>query len=191
MNPNGPAHTHRIMEEICERANLKEALRQVKSNKGSAGVDRMTVDQLGNYLKQHWPAIREQLLNGTHEPKPVRRVEIPKPDGGGVRKLGIPTVLDRFVQQAVMQVLQRRLNPTFSRHSYGFRPRRSAHQAVARAQQYIAAGYSWVIDLDLEKFFDRVNQTNSTASWSTADTASFVMRTTVTSTFAANARVSG
>ena len=93
------------MEEVCERANLKEALRQVRSNKGSAGVDGMTVDQLGHYLKQHWPAIRDQLLNGTYEPKPVRRVEIPKPDGGGMRKLGIPTVLDRFIQQAVMQVL--------------------------------------------------------------------------------------
>src|SRR5467141_5015952 len=126
-------------------------------NKGSAGVDRMTVDQLGDYLKQHWPAIREQLLNGTYEPKPVRRVEIPKPDGGGVRKLGIPTVLDRFIQQAVMQVLQKQWNPTFSHHSYGFRPRRSAHQAVAQAQQYIAQGYGWVTDLDLEKFFDRVN----------------------------------
>ena len=152
-----PANTSRILEDICERANLKEALRQVKGNKGSAGVDRMTVDQLGNYLKQHWPAIREQLLNGTYEPQPVRRVEIPKPDKGGVRKLGIPTVLDRFIQQAVMQALQRRWNPTFSHHSYGFRPHRSAHQAVAQAQQYIAQGYGWVIDLDLEKFFDRVN----------------------------------
>ena len=155
--PERPANTNRIMEEVCDRGNLKEALRQVRGNKGSAGVDRMTVDQLGDYLKQHWPAIREQLLNGTYEPKPVRRVEIPKPDGGGMRKLGIPTVLDRFIQQAVMQVLQRRWNPTFSQHSFGFRPRRSAHQAVAQAQQYIAAGHSWVIDLDLEKFFDRVN----------------------------------
>src|ERR1700737_1637949 len=155
--PERPANTNRIMEEICERANLKEALRQVRSNKGSAGVDQMTVDQLGDYLKQHWPVIREQLLNGTYEPKPVRRVEIPKPDGGGVRKLGIPTTLDRFVQQAVMQVLQRRWDPTFSRQSYGFRPGRSAHQAVAQAQEYIAQGYDWVIDLDLEKFFDRVN----------------------------------
>src|SRR6266576_2844000 len=155
--PERPANTNRIMEEVCERANLKEALRQVKGNKGSAGVDRITVDQLGDYLKQHWPAIREQLLIGTYEPKPVRRVEIPKPDGGGVRKLGIPTALDRFVQQAVMQVLQRRWDPTFSQHSYGFRPRRSAHHAVAQAQQYIAQGYGWVIDLDLEKFFDRVN----------------------------------
>ena len=154
--PKRPASTSRTMEEICERTNLKEALRQVRSNKGSAGIDGMTVDQLGDYLKQHWPAIREQLLNGTYEPKPVRRVEIPKPDGG-MRKLGIPTVLDRFIQQAVMQVLQKRWDPTFSPHSYGFRPGRSAHQAVAQAQQYIAAGHSWVIDLDLEKFFDRVN----------------------------------
>src|SRR5882672_634320 len=151
-----PARTDRLMEEVCERENLKAALRQVRSNKGSAGVDGMTVDKLGDYLKQHWPAIREQLLNGTYEPKPVRRVEIPKPDGG-VRKLGIPTVLDRFIQQAVMQVLQMQWNSTFSQHSYGFRPRRSAHHAVAQAQQYVAQGYGWVIDLDLEKFFDRVN----------------------------------
>jgi len=155
--PERPANTCCIMEEVFERENLKEALRQVRSNKGSAGVDEMTVDKLGDYLKQHWPVIREQLLNGIYEPKPVRRVEIQKPDGGGVRKLGIPTVLDRFVQQAVMQVLQRRWNPTFSQHSYGFRPRRSAHQAVAQAQQYIAQGNGWVVDIDLEKFFDRVN----------------------------------
>src|SRR5512133_3970342 len=155
--PERPANTSRIMEEICERANLKEALRQVRGNKGSAGVDRMTVDQLGDYLKQHWPAIREQLLNGTYEPKPVRRVEIPKPDGGGVRKLGIPSVLDRFIQQAVLQVLQRRWDRKFSDHSYGFRPGRSAHQAVAQAQQYIAEGHGWCVDLDLEKFFGRVN----------------------------------
>jgi RNA-directed DNA polymerase len=151
-----PASTNRLMEEICERENLKQALQQVKANKGSAGVDGMTVGGITDYLKQHWPAIREQLLNGTYEPKPVRRVEIPKPDRG-VRKLGIPTVLDRLIQQAVMQVLQRQWDSTFSDHSYGFRPGRSAHQAVAQAQQYIAAGYGWVIDLDLEKFFDRVN----------------------------------
>jgi RNA-directed DNA polymerase len=144
------------MEEVCERENLKEALRRVKANKGSAGVDRMTVDGITDYLKQHWPAIREQLLSGTYEPKPVRRVEIAKPDGG-MRKLGIPTVLDRFIQQAVMQVLQRQWDPTFSDHSYGFRPGRSAHQAVAQAQQYIAGGYGWVVDFDLEKFFDRVH----------------------------------
>jgi RNA-directed DNA polymerase len=151
-----PASTNRLMEEVCERENLKEALQRVKANQGSAGVDGMTVGGITDYLKQHWPAIREQLLNGTYEPKPVRRVEIPKPDGG-VRKLGIPTVLDRIIQQAVMQVLQRRWDRTFSDHSYGFRPGRSAHQAVAQAQQYIAAGYRWVVDLDLEKFFDRVN----------------------------------
>ena len=147
-----PASTYRLMEEVVERENLKEALRQVKRNKGSAGVDGLTVDQLSEHLKQHWPAIREQLLNGTYEPKPVRRVEIPKPDGG-VRKLGIPTVLDRFVQQAVLQVLQKRWDPTFSDHSHGFRPGRSARQAVRRAQEYLAAGYGWVVDLDLEKFF--------------------------------------
>jgi len=151
-----PASTNRLMEEVCERENLKEALRQVKANKGSAGIDRMTVGQLSDYLKQHWPTIREQMLNGTYEPKPVRRVEIPKPDGG-VRKLGIPTVLDRFIQQAVMQVLQRRWDRTFSESSYGFRPGRSAHEAVAKAQQYVAEGYRWCVDLDLEKFFDRVN----------------------------------
>src|SRR6266852_2232984 len=117
----------------------------------------MTVHELPEFLKQHWPAIREQLLSGTYKPQPVRRVEIPKPDGGGVRKLGIPSVLDRFIQQAVMQVLQHKWDRTFSDHSYGFRPGRSAHQAVAAAQQYIAAGYRWVVDLDLEKFFDRVN----------------------------------
>src|SRR5436190_3301988 len=154
--PESPARSSRLMEDVCERENLKEALRQVKGNKGSAGVDGITVIQLTDYLKQHWPVIREQLLSGTYEPKPVRRVEIPKPDGG-VRKLGIPTVLDRFIQQAVMQVLQRRWDSTFSEHSYGFRPGRSAHQAIAQAQQYIAAGYGWVVDLDLEKFFDRVN----------------------------------
>jgi len=155
--PESPAKTDRLMEEVCERENLKEALRQVKANKGSAGVDGMTVVALSDYLRQHWPAIREQLLSETYEPQPVRRKEIDKPDGGGVRKLGIPTVLDRFIQQAVMQVLQRRWDRTFSDHSYGFRPGRSAHQAVAQAQQYIAEGYGWCVDLDLEKFFDRVN----------------------------------
>ena len=114
--PESPAKTNRLMEEVCERENLKAALRQVKANKGSPGVDGMTVAGIKDYLKEHWPAIREQLLNGTYEPKPVRRVEIPKPDGG-VRKLGIPTVLDRLIQQAVMQVLQRRWDRTFSEGS--------------------------------------------------------------------------
>jgi RNA-directed DNA polymerase len=154
--PESPARSDRLMEEIVDRENLKEALRRVKANKGSPGVDGMTVNQLDDYLKQQWPTVLEQLLSGTYKPKPVKRVEIPKPDGG-VRKLGIPTVLCRFVQQAVMQVLQRQWDPTFSNHSYGFRPGRSAHQAVAQAQRYIAEGYNWVIDLDLEKFFDRVN----------------------------------
>jgi RNA-directed DNA polymerase len=155
-DPESPASTNRLMEEVCERENLKEALRRVKANKGSPGVDGMTVSGITDYLKQHWPAIREQLLAGTYEPKPVRRVEIPKPDGG-VRKLGIPTVLDRLIQQAVMQVLQRQWDPTFSESSYGFRPGRSARQAVAQAQKHIAEGHGWCIDLDLEKFFDRVN----------------------------------
>jgi len=151
-----PALLEQVMEEVCERENLKRALQRVKSNKGSPGIDGMSVEQLPGYLKQHWLTIREQLLGGTYTPQAVRRVEIAKPDGG-VRKLGIPTVLDRFIQQAVMQVLQGRWDPTFSEHSHGFRPQRSAHQAVAKAQQHIAAGNRWVVDLDLEKFFDRVN----------------------------------
>jgi RNA-directed DNA polymerase len=145
------------MEEVCELENCKQALQRVKSNKGSPGVDGMTVNELPEYLKQHGLEIGEQLRNGTYKPQPVRRVEIPKPDGQGVRKLGIPCVLDRFVQQAVLQVLQKRWDPTFSEHSHGFRPGHSAKQAVHEAQQYIAEGLRWVVDLDLEKFFDRVN----------------------------------
>jgi RNA-directed DNA polymerase len=151
-----PAREEQLMEEVCGRENCQRALRRVKANKGSPGIDGMKVAELPGYLKQHWPAIREQRLSGTYQPQPVRRVEIAKPDGG-VRKLGIPTVLDRMIQQAVMQVLQRRWDPTFSEHSHGFRPQRSAHEAVAKAQQYIAEGNRWVVDLDLEKFFDRVN----------------------------------
>src|ERR1700722_12982994 len=147
------AYGQQLMEEVCERDNCKQALARVKANKGSAGVDGMTVHELPEFLKKHWPAIREQLLSGTYKPEPVKRGEIPKPDGGE-RKLGIPTGLDRFFQQAVMQVLQHKWDRTFSDHSYGFRPGRSAHQAVAAAQQYIAAGYRWVVDLDLEKFFE-------------------------------------
>jgi RNA-directed DNA polymerase len=154
--PEHPANTDQLMEEVVERANLTAALHRVKANKGSPGSDGMTVAQLPGYLTEHWPALRAQLLQGTYQPQPVKRVEIPKP-GGGVRKLGIPCVLDRFLQQAVLQVLQRNWDRTFSPHSYGFRPHRSAQQAVAQAQQYLAEGYGWVVDLDLEKFFDRVN----------------------------------
>jgi RNA-directed DNA polymerase len=149
-----PASTERVMEAICEWENLKEAMGRVKANKGSAGIDGMTVGELPDYSELL--VVREQLLSGSYKPQPVKRVEIPKPDGG-VRKLGIPTALDRFVQQAVMQVLQRQWDRTFSDSSYGFRPGRSTHQAVEQAQQYIAAGHGWVVDLDLEKFFDRVN----------------------------------
>ena len=151
-----PAKADGLLEEILDPENLKEALKRVKANKGSAGIDRMTVAKLSDYLKEHWLEIREQVLNGTYKPQPVLRVEIPKPDGG-VRKLGIPVVVDRFLQQAVMQVLQRIWDPSFSEHSYGFRPNRSAHQGVAKAQEYIAQGHTWVVDLDLEKFFDQVN----------------------------------
>ena len=151
-----PAGNQRVMEEVCERENRREALKRVRAKQGSPGIDGMTVDELPEYLGQHWPAIRERLLSGTYEPKPVKRVEIPKPDGG-VRKLGIPTVLDRFVQQAVQQVLQKQWDPTFSEHSYGFRAGRSAKQAVAQAQQYIAEGCGGCVDFDWKKFFDRVN----------------------------------
>src|ERR1700739_4981922 len=148
--------TEQWMEAVCEQENCKQALRRVKANKGSPGIDGMTVEQLSGHLKEHWPAIRKQLLSGAYKPQPVRRVEIPKPDGG-VRKLGIPTVLDRFIQQAVMQVLQRSWDGTFSKHSYGFRPGESQHQAVEQAHQYHPEGYRWVVALDLEKLFDRVN----------------------------------
>ncbi|MFO1041564.1 MAG: group II intron reverse transcriptase/maturase [Planctomycetaceae bacterium] len=151
-----PAKFEALMEDICERRNLEEALRRVRVNKGAPGIDGMTIDGLVEHLKQHLPALRERLLKGDYEPRPVKRVEIPKPDGG-VRKLGIPTSLDRFIQQAVLQILQQRWDPIFSPHSYGFRPGRSAHQAVTAAQGFIAEGYRWLVDLDLEKFFDRVN----------------------------------
>lgn len=154
--PESPESTERLMEEVCERENLKKALKRVQSNRGSPGVDGMTVDELPGYLREHWPALRDQLLSGAYVPQAVKRVEIPKP-GGGVRRLGVPSALDRFIQQAVLQVLQPRWDPTFSEHSYGFRPGRSAHQAIAQAQSYIADGHGSVVDLDLEKFFDRVN----------------------------------
>jgi len=151
-----PAAAAPSMEAVVERENLKKALAQVKRNKGSAGIDGMTVNELPAHLKEHWPTIRVQLLDGTYKPQPVRRVEIPKASGG-MRPLGIPTVLDRFIQQAVMQVLQADWDRTFSETSFGFRPGRSAHQAVERAQAYIASGQTVVVDIDLEKFFDRVN----------------------------------
>src|SRR3977135_802611 len=144
------------MEAIVERDNLRKALAQVKRNKGAPGIDGMSVDDLAPYLKEHWPAIRAQLLDGTYQPQPVRRVEIPKA-WGGTRPLGIPTVLDRLIQQAVMQVLQAGWDGTLSEASFGFRPGRSAHQAVQRAQELIASGHDHVVDIDLEKFFDRVN----------------------------------
>lgn len=145
-----------LMETVVAAGNVREALRRVRANRGAPGVDGMGVDRLPKYLRKHWRELREQLLSGEYEPQPVRRVEIPKP-GGGVRQLGIPTVLDRFVQQALLQVLQAQWDSSFSTHSYGFRPKRSAHQAVAQAQAYIHAGCGWVVDIDLEKFFDRVN----------------------------------
>jgi RNA-directed DNA polymerase len=151
-----PAVAGPSMEAVVERENLRKALAQVKRNKGAAGIDGMSVDELSAYLKEHWPTIRTQLLEGSYKPQPVRRVEIPKASGG-TRPLGIPTVLDRFVQQAVMQVLRADWDGTFSETSFGFRPGRSAHQAVEQAQVYIASGHGFVVDIDLEKFFDRVN----------------------------------
>ena len=145
-----------LMEVIVERDNLRKALAHVRRNKGAAGIDGMSLDALAPHLKEHWPAIRTQLLEGTYKPQPVRRVEIPKASGG-TRSLGIATVLDRLIQQAVLQVLQAEWDPTFSEHSFGFRPKRSAHQAVVRAQELIASGHDIVVDIDLEKFFDRVN----------------------------------
>ena len=132
------------------------ALQRVKENRGAPGVDGVTVDQLEQYCRDHWPRIREELLAGTYKPQPVRRVEIPKPDGG-VRNLGIPNVIDRLIQQALHQVLTPIFEPTFSEYSYGFRPNRSAHDAVRQARRYAEEGYEWVVDIDLDKFFDRAN----------------------------------
>lgn len=146
----------RVMVVVVGKGNAKRALERVLKNKGAPGVDGMRVEQLPEYLKVHWKRIRQELLDGTYAPQPLRRVEIPKP-GGGMRKLGIPTVLDRFIQQAMQQVLQAYFDDTFSKFSYGFRPRRSAQQAVKQAQQYVGSGLQWAVDIDLEKFFDRVN----------------------------------
>lgn len=144
------------MEAICEPVNLRQALKRVKANKGAAGADGMSVSELPDYLKHNWPELKAQLLSDRYRPSPVRRVTIPKP-GGGERLLGIPTVVDRFIQQAMMQVLQAQWDASFSDSSYGFRPGRSAHQAVKQAHSYIGSGCHWEVDLDLEKFFDRVN----------------------------------
>jgi RNA-directed DNA polymerase len=147
---------HDLMEAVVAAGNMRSALRKVRSNKGSPGVDGMTVEQMGEHLRIAWPKLRENLLNGEYRPSPIRRVDIPKADGG-TRQLGIPTVVDRLVQQALLQVLEPLYDPTFSPNSYGFRPGKSAHQALEAAKQHVAAGYNWVVDMDLEKFFDRVN----------------------------------
>ena len=144
------------MEEVLRHENLMAAYERVVSNEGAGGVDGRTVDDLKHQIREDWPRIREQLSSGSYEPSPVRKVEIPKPGGGGVRMLGIPTVMDRMIQQALRQVLTPIFDPTFSEDSYGFRPGRSTHQAVLRAKEHIEEGYRWVVDLDLEKFFDRV-----------------------------------
>ena len=148
--------TAMLMEEVVREENLERALKRVMENKGSPGVDGMTVEELPGYLEVHGPRIREALLCGDYTPQPVKRVFIPKPEGGA-RELGVPVALDRCIQQAILQVLTPIFDPTFSPYSYGFRPGRSAHQAVIQAKAYIAEGYAWVVDCDLEKFFDRVN----------------------------------
>ena len=145
-----------LLDAVLERANMQRAWRRVKANRGTAGVDGLDIDQTARQLKTEWPRIREALLQGTYRPSPVRRVMIPKP-GGGQRELGIPTVTDRLIQQALLQVLQPKIDPDFSEHSYGFRPGRRAHDAVLAAQSYIQSGRKVVVDVDLEKFFDRVN----------------------------------
>src|ERR1017187_5872311 len=144
--PKSPACAEQLMEEVCDQGNLEKAWKRVRGNKGGPGVDGMTIDAAKDFLRERWPSIRSQLLEGIYQPQPVKRVEIPKPDGG-VRKLGVPCVVDRLIQQALLQVLQERWDTTFSEHSYGFRPGRSAHQAVAQAQRYIAEGCSYVVDL--------------------------------------------
>lgn len=146
----------RVWEAVFARENMQTALKRVESNKGAAGIDGMQVTDLRGYLKAHWLEVRTVLESGKYQPNPVRRVEIPKPDGGA-RQLGIPTVLDRLIQQAIAQVLTPMFEAVFSPRSYGFRPGRSAHQAVQQSQEYIRQGYDWVVDIDLEKFFDRVN----------------------------------
>src|SRR6266568_7427959 len=154
--PHCPGATTGLMEKIVSRGNMMAAYKRVVSNKGAPGVDEMPVTALKGYLQEEWSRIREELLTGTYHPQPVRKVEIPKP-GGGTRMLGIPTVCDRLIQQAVQQVLNPLFDPGFSTSSYGFRPGRSAHQAVKAARNYVESGLRWVVDIDLEKFFDRVH----------------------------------
>jgi RNA-directed DNA polymerase len=156
LSAENPKEGEGLLERVLAPENLRVAYRRVRANKGAPGVDGITVDELAGQLRAEWPAIRERLLAGEYEPKEVRRKELPKP-GGGVRVLGIPIVLDRFIEQALLQVLQPEWDATFSDQSYGFRPGRSAHAAVERAQGYYREGYRWVVDVDLEKFFDRVN----------------------------------
>ena len=145
-----------LLTQALARGNLVKAWKRVKANRGSAGVDGLTVQQTGGYLKANWPRIREQLQSGSYQPQPVRRMQIPK-SGGGLRELGIPTVTDRLIQQALLQVMQALIDPTFSEHSHGFRPGRRAHDAVLQAQRHVQEGWQVVVDVDLEKFFDRVN----------------------------------
>lgn len=154
--PERPMFGETLMEEVCERRNMLAALKQVRANQGNPGSDGMSVNELPAFLKTHWPAIKDQLLCGTYQPRVIKRVEIPKPGSREGRKLGIPCVVDRVIQQALLQVLQRKWDSTFSDSSYGFRPGRSAHQAVAQAQAYLGQGYSYVVDIDLENFFDRI-----------------------------------
>jgi RNA-directed DNA polymerase len=156
-DPESPARVAALMEAICDPDNIEAALRAVVRNKGAPGVDGITVRQLPDVLQARWPEIERQLRQGRYQPQPVRRVMIPKPGGGGERALGIPTVIDRVIQQAVLQRLQPVWDPTFSEHSYGFRPGRSAQQAVAQAQAYVADGYRFVVDIDLAKFFDHAS----------------------------------
>jgi len=155
-NGKSDVKAQEVWEAVFERGNMLTALKRVESNKGAAGIDGMEVKDLTGYLKTHWLEVRAALESGTYRPSPVRRVEIPKPEGG-VRQLGIPSVLDRLIQQAIAQVLTPMFEQVFSPHSYGFRPGRSAHQAVQKSREYIREGYDWVVDIDLEKFFDRVN----------------------------------
>jgi len=146
-----------MLNQILARPNMIQALKRVEANKGSHGVDMMPVQTLRQHILENWESIKAQILAGTYEPQPVRRVEIPKPDGG-VRLLGIPTVTDRLIQQAISQILSKEYDQTFSDNSYGFRPNRSAHDAVRKAKSYMKEGYRWGVDMDLEKFFDKVNQ---------------------------------